>query len=190
MIRLLGIISLIFSSLIFVSCDSSKGKLQEKIQQMQSSKVLIPYEQMSCWATDSLESADSGKKAKLKLIHDVDSAQCSTCYLLKITMFKELFDLEKTTNNRFTNIFIIAPGIKDKKRLLSEYMKDLLPHTIFVDTAHVFVKSNPHIPEENMFHTFLLDDSDNVVLVGNPITNSDIKKIFYNQIKEISSKNK
>ena len=37
---------------------------------------------------------------------------------------------------------------------------------------------NPQIPKDRMFHTFLLDESDSVVLVGNPMQNNQIDNLL------------
>ena len=53
-------------------------------------------------------------------------------------------------------------------------MAPLLP--VHVDTAGVFIRENPHIPREAVYHTFLLDKDNRVVLVGNPSRSEKIKR--------------
>ena len=52
-------------------------------------------------------------------------------------------------------------------------------HTpVFIDTLSFFRRHNPQIPKDRMFHTFLLDESDSVVLVGNPMQNNQIDNLL------------
>lgn len=37
-------------------------------------------------------------------------------------------------------------------------------------------------------HTFLLDKNNNVILVGNPLVNKEIEKLFYKRTQELLSK--
>lgn len=166
------------------ACNPRKAEVQRKVEQMQASVMAIPYEEMECWATDSVISGSPWNKAKLKLVHYVDSATCSSCYLQKIALKKNLFSMETFSNNEFYNVFIISPDRKSKETLRSKYREKLIPQTIFVDTANVFMKANANIPSESMFHTFLLDENNKVVLVGNPMLNNKIEDMMISILEE------
>lgn len=49
---------------------------------------------------------------------------------------------------------------------------------IYIDTLGVFAKRNSHIPKESMYHVFLLDNENYIILVGNPLTNKTIENHF------------
>lgn len=179
-------ISFIFSlvyCILFTACNDSKDKMQHNIRQMQSTPISIPYSDMVCWSEDSISPIDLCKQAQLKLVHYVDSVQCTTCYLHKIAQYKKLFQLEQESNFKFINVFVMAPGSKRKRMLLSDYKNKLLPQVLFVDTARVFAKKNRTIPSEEMYHTFLLNENDSVILVGNPVIYPKIAKLFYSTVK-------
>lgn len=55
---------------------------------------------------------------------------------------------------------------------------------IYVDTTQHFRRHNPNIPSDVMFHTFLLDSDNKVILVGSPIQNNRIQNLFKKIIKE------
>ena len=61
-------------------------------------------------------------------------------------------------------------------------MAPLLP--VHVDTAGIFIRENPHIPREAVYHTFLLDKDNRVVLVGNPSRSEKIKEMFWQIVEE------
>ena len=43
---------------------------------------------------------------------------------------------------------------------------------------------NPHLPKNKALHTFLLDENNNVILVGDPLHNKKIEEMFYKIVKE------
>lgn len=166
------------------ACDNHKKKAVENVKRMQSTPITLSFNKMVCWSEDYLGTIDLCKGAKLKLVHYIDSAQCTTCYLQSVVQDDNLLRIEKASRNQFINVFVIEPGERRKKILQSDYKHGLLPKLVFVDTAHVFVKENSNIPEEIIYHTFLLDENDRVLLVGNPLTNENVHNIFLHIINE------
>ena len=53
-----------------------------------------------------------------------------------------------------------------------------------IDSSDIFIKKNPHIPLKGVYHTFLLDENNNVILIGNPINNKKINRLFQKLIKD------
>ncbi len=174
----------VISSCILLACNSQERELQEKIEKLQSAAINIPYERMTCWASDSIFEVSPWNKANLKLVHYIDSATCSTCYLQKAARNELICRMEELSNNEFYNIFIINPDNKAKKRLEAEFRDKAIPQTIFVDSANVFTEVNPNIPSESMYHTFLLDENNKVILVGNPIANEKIGDMLQSVVKK------
>lgn len=166
------------------ACNSHKAEVQATVEEMQSSAITIPYERMECWASDSILEDRPWNKAKLKMVHYVDSATCSTCYLQKVAIYGLLFNMETQSNNDFYNVFIINPNIIAKKKLISDFSGKLIPQTIFVDSTNVFMESNPNLPSESMYHTFMLDENNKVILVGNPMLNKQIEDMMLSIVEE------
>ena len=178
------ILSFTIGCCIITACNSHKEDVQKALEKMQSSTICIPYERMECWTSDSILEDRPWNKAKLKLVHYVDSATCSTCYLQKIAIYGFLFSMEAQSNNDFYNVFIINPNIIAKKKLISDFSGKLIPQTIFVDSTNVFMESNPNLPSESMYHTFMLDENNKVILVGNPMLNKQIEDMMLSIVEE------
>ena len=168
---------------VIFACNSHEKEFQN-IEAMQSEKTTIPYELMDCWANDSVTEVSPWKNAKYKLIHYIDSASCSSCYLQKVKINDFLFHMEELSNNEFYNVIILTPGSNAKKDLEHLFSEKLIPQTIFIDSANTFLQRNPHIPSETMYHTFLLDENDKAILVGNPITNKKIKELLMSRFEK------
>ena len=182
-------IARLFGALIMVvfllsSCNSSNKKMLEAIELMQSTPISIPYNQMACWSSDSLLNTTPWIHAKLKLVHYLDSAMCQSCYLQKAVQYRILFQLEEETKNEFCNVFIITPDENVKKKLAIEFYASMLPPTIFVDSTNIFKRVNKNIPSGELYHTFLLDENNNVILVGDPLFNPKIENLLISTVNE------
>lgn len=88
------------------------------------------------------------------------------------------------SDNEFYKIFIINPDSKAKKMLESKYSDNLILQTIFADSANVFMEVDPNIPSESMYHTFLLDENNKVILVGNLMFNKQIEDMMLSIVEE------
>lgn len=171
---------------LITACESNKSKIKKTIEQMQSAQIEIPYDKLDCWTSDSIKEISPWKKAKLKLVHYIDSAQCSSCYLVKKQALEPLIKLEKESNNQFYNTFIVQPGVNSRnwKVLTEKYKHKSTPTTLFIDSVNVFIEANPNMPSESMYHTFLLDENNKVILVGNPMLNKQIEDMMLSIVEE------
>ena len=57
-------------------------------------------------------------------------------------------------------------------------------YPVILDTLGQFERLNPHLPKNKALHAFLLDENNNVILVGNPLLNKKIKEMFYRIVEE------
>lgn len=169
---------------ILIACNSRKNDILDKVKKMQSTAIKIPYERMNCWTNDSIYKISPWSESKLKLVHYIDSSTCNSCYLKEAAKNGLLHRLESLTNNKLYNVFIANPSNQQKNKLRTEFNKKLTPQTLFVDTAHIFAQMNPNIPPESMYHTFLLDENNKVILVGNPMVNKQIVEMIVSIVKE------
>lgn len=65
---------------------------------------------------------------------------------------------------------------------------DFLP--CILDIEDSFAKANAHLPSNNAFHSFFINKKNEVVLVGDPTTNSAVGKLFQKHILEQNDKNR
>ena len=163
--------------------------MQETVEKMQQKAIEIPYDRMACWTNDSILEISPWKKAKMKLVHYIDSATCSSCYLQKAATNEFLNSMERLSKKEFYNVFIINPDKKTRTRIEDDFKEKQIPSTVFLDSANIFMELNPNIPSESMFHTFLLDENNKVILVGNPMVNQQVEDMMLAVIeKELGKK--
>ena len=118
----------------------------------------------------------------LKMIIYVDPKDCTDCKLLALMPY-HMFILENATNTNFGVIFILhTPNMEEAEVILKEIN---FPHTVFYDLNGDFERLNPHLPQDDVFHTFLMNESNDVLLVGNPTHNEALKELYLKAIKYV-----
>ena len=60
-------------------------------------------------------------------------------------------------------------------------------HVVYIDESGVFGRLNTHIPQDFHYHSFLLDSTNRVTLVGNPTANEDVRKLLYEKVFNLQS---
>lgn len=172
---------LIFLSIVVVSCK--RLSIQEKVHMMEASPINLLTDSLT-FIDDSL-CAVSHKQiidAEYKYVVYFDSTYCKPCQISKLHLWQKY--LSNYSPSRLSCLFIFSSNLNDRQSYADALYNSELKYPIFLDTRNVFLKHNPHIPEELMFHTFLLDGNNNVILVGNPLYNEDIKKLFLDIINK------
>lgn len=116
--------------------------------------------------------------AAVKYVIHYDSTDCVTC---KIKLLKS-YDILKSSdcNDSIESIPIILFSIPEN--YIDELMKELkfldLDFPIYIDYTNSFCDINPQIPNDKRFHSFLLDIENKVSLVGDPMLNPSILKLY------------
>ena len=57
---------------------------------------------------------------------------------------------------------------------------------ILLDTKGEFLQNNPTIPKSQKYHTFMVDENNKVVLVGNPMGNEKMWELYKKEIARLS----
>ena len=66
-------------------------------------------------------------------------------------------------------------------------VEDLKLHhyQIKIDSTNQFIRQNVIIPSDALFHTFLLDEQNRIIVVGNPLFNDKLWNLYYSEIQRI-----
>lgn len=174
----------LFGTMVICGCEHRQSKFEHKMRLMRSQKVNIPFNAMSCWINDSMQCSRPWENASMKLVVYTDSSQCSTCTLKHMSLWSDFVKLENKYNNQFQLVFIMETRSGTASKLVPFFRQTALNHPMYIDSTGVFIKTNPHIPSERMFHVFLLDEKKNVVLVGNPEFNPKIEDMLLTILEE------
>ncbi len=177
---------LLFALFIIISCvnNNNDNKVMEVLNAMHMESVNLNLDGMMCryGAKDTV--IDNGT-ALLKMVLYVDSSECSPCMLDRMYLWNDIIEETEKYNDRIRFIFIFEP--KHGKFALEDVLlaaeSSGLNNCIYVDTAMLFKKQNPNLPGDKLYHAFLIDERDNILLVGNPVVNKKVKELFDRTVK-------
>lgn len=171
---------------VITSCHSTNkhDDIVATIMEMGRYKTKLPVSEMMCWKNDSFGNySDSIDNSKLKLVVYADTTNCSLCFLNHMNIWNDFLPLEKKYNGAIRFVFIIEARHNESRLLYNMLGSIGLNHPIYIDEKLAFRKSNPHIPGESIYHTFVLDENNNILLVGDPLRNEEIEKLLYELIE-------
>jgi hypothetical protein len=139
-----------------------------------------------------------------RLVVWTDSVACSSCRLGNMFQYDEIIgyrggtetgagnanetsgdDVETRTEEGFEPIFIFSPPRVKIDEVLLTLERTRFDYPVFIDEKGLFPATNPHIPSDSRFHTFLLDRGGKVVLVGDPVNNPRLWDLYKTTIAEL-----
>ena len=160
-------------SLILLGCKSDKERIEGKIVQMKSHPVDLCLEKMDSRRNPLMEGHN-----KYTLVVYVDSAECSPCALSKLRFWNPVIESAKKRRLDVAFVFILAPKSTEMEDVNLELDVTDLQSSIYVDTSFIFRKKNDFIPSEQEYHTFLLGQDGEILVIGNPLENGKLKAIY------------
>ena len=121
-----------------------------------------------------------------KMVVYVDSAGCTSCGINKMFLWDPLITYAETYKGKLKFYFIFSTPKSDNVR--NALITNPFNYPVLIDEKGEFEKLNPHLPKNKAMHSFLLDKNNNVIMVGNPLHNKEIEKLFYQQTQELLRK--
>lgn len=179
-------IAIIFMSLLL--CYACKEKedneyersLKLKLRSFKESAFVFP-ESMLAKNYNEKEPADTNLLNRpYKMVVYLNSEGCQSCKLQSLLPLY-LFVRENENLEKSGVIIILNPSDFSKVDGILSQMR--FRYTVFYDLDGALEHLNPNLPPEERFHTFLLDDKNSIVLVGNPLHNIKMKRLY---MKELS----
>lgn len=166
--------------LLVSSCEESeKERLSRLVKEWEGKEILFPTH--STFTIQGKDTVDfQFQDAGYKVVTYVDSVGCTSCKL-QLHRWKEfLSEVDSLTNGNVSFLFYFHP--KDMKELRYLTRRDAFTHPVCFDEKDEFNQLN-HFPSEMMFQTFLLDERNRVVALGNPVLNPNVKELYLNLIR-------
>lgn len=110
-----------------------------------------------------------------KVLVYVDSMGCTSCRLQLHEWKKFIAEVDSATGGRVPFLFFLSPKSVKEARFITR--RDDFTYPICVDMQNRLDSLN-RFPEEDMFHTFLLDGENRVTVIGNPIHNRSVRALY------------
>ena len=118
-------------------------------------------------------------KSGYKILVYTDSIGCVGCNL-RLPQWKEwMKQIDSISDNKVSFLFFVHP--KDETDLLLLLQRQNFNVPVCIDKNNSLNKLN-HFPANAMLHTFLLDEHNKVLAIGNPMHNPKIKELYMNII--------
>ena len=174
--KCLGLLCVFVSFLI--SCDNNL--LNKQIKDFASTPIIIPIDKME-YKICSLfhDTIQIGKN--YRVVNYIDKHQCVDCvlsYYSAIEGDKQYEDIMK----RVSMVYIIDVDSLTKDDVCSYLYNERIKGKVYLDSQGSFIKSNPMVAESQLFQTFVLDDSNKIVLLGDPFKNEQMVELLRTRI--------
>ena len=176
-------VTFICTALFFVACSNRERQFTQEIKVLQSKAIQLPSKGLFMRQGVEVQKIDVNKEV-LKLVVYADSIGCTACAINHIDSWGHFIDYAEQFNNQLRFYFIFSPMKKEVRGTELMIANTMFDYPILLDTLGEFEKLNPHLPKNRALHTFLLDENNNVILVGNPSQNRKIKEMFYKTVEE------
>lgn len=166
-----------------VSCKTAR--IKKELKEFVGQQIVLP---------DSMRSTVNGRDttltgftdAEVKLVVFYDSVVCSSCRINRMYEWQEVIATSIGLKHKFNAVFIFSPREGAESQLITSLKAAQLDYPVFIDSEALFLKRNPGIPSGEIFHTFLLDRQNRVVLVGNPVGNEQLWELYKKEIRELT----
>ena len=117
--------------------------------------------------------------SKYKILVYTDSIGCVGCNLRLSQWLEWMIQIDSISDNKVSFLFFIHP--KDMRDLLLLLCSQSFDIPVCIDRNDSLNKLN-HFPSNAMLQTFLLDEHNKVLAIGNPMHNPKIKELYMNII--------
>lgn len=180
---------LFVSAITLVSfCVSRDNTTERELAQMLSTKINLSLSSMEYYPSSSSAVIDykcKNSQSRYQLVVFTDSTECTPCFISRISDWKEVTEeLFFDSCRSIKMLFIYSPSQSNIQKIKQVVKDTEIDWPIYIDTAYVFLQENKHVPVNRQFHTFLLNDKDEVLCVGNPLYNEKIRNIYKSIIRE------
>lgn len=118
-----------------------------------------------------------------------DSTQCSGCKLSGINSLEHFVKFCKDTATQANVDIVFSPPVDIQEAFEDAVENVKLNYPIYIDFIGAFAKQNRKLPKTEQLHTFLLDATGRVVLVGDPTQNPKLWNLYKKNIEILCNNN-
>lgn len=169
---------ILLAIMLFSCTESRKQEIERTTLKWLGKEVLFPSKMtFTRFATDTVNYDFS--KSNYKIVVYVDSLGCTGCRL-QLKKWKEFIStLDSMTNSSVSVMFVF------QSKNISE-IEDLLLQNNFLMPIYVDIEDKMNnlnrFPKDPRFQTFLIDKNNRIKVIGNPISNLNINKLYIDVI--------
>lgn len=165
--------------LILGSCkESEKDKITRLVNEWNEKLIVFPEDMVyTRYGKDTV--TFNLPDSEFTVLFYIDSIGCTTCKLQSLRWTELMNEMDTLYNGKVSFQFVLRP--MNRKELTSSLKRDKFVYPVLIDEHNQFNKMN-NLPQEEAFHTFLLNKQNKVIAIGNPVSNPKIKELYFNII--------
>ena len=172
-------------TMIFTGCKPDKKRIEAEqiVKEWLGKKILFPENsKCSVQRKDTTIAFCKGLfDTEFKVLLYADSAGCSDCRLKLFEWENLIAESDSLFHGKLNFLFFFQPKNSNSRDLEFIIHKNRFDYPVFFDVNNKLDRLN-HFPKDVSFQCFLLDKNNKVLMIGNPILNSKIWKLYKEQI--------
>ena len=119
-----------------------------------------------------------------KILIYVDTVDCTTCRVRNLIFWQDLMEDYQELDSALNLIYVINPRPEVEVEV-EAILYELGLKNVWLDRDNDFIKMNPFVPRDKKFHVFLLNKENKIELIGSPIGNKKLDKLYRKVIKNL-----
>lgn len=165
---------------ILCSCKhTEKNRISSLVKDLYGKEILFPKElNFTLLNGDTIDYVLDN--SKYRIVHYVDSTGCMSCKLKLFEWKRWVAKLRSDFSENVDVIFVFSN--KNVKEMMGLLEREMFNYPFFLDTLDVFNHLNK-LPADFSFHTFLLNQDNQIVAIGNPVYNMEVGKLYLKIIR-------
>ena len=172
---------------IATACLSGCHRLEMRkmLRKMMGSTVVLP-ENITCYNNGIWSELNDSIRDTPKFVFYIDSTDCSTCVLSHIGQYYHVFTYADSTK-AFIPFVLLSIGEKHYDEITHCIILTEPSYPIYIDTENLFKPLNPFIPDDDRFHSFLINERGSPILVGLPKADTRGVEILNKAINKLNN---
>lgn len=158
--------------------------ISRELQRFTGSRVSFPSSLQRVAGRDIRPFEIDDSKARIVIYYD--STACGTCLIGKLPEWDPLIDSVATICPDADLVFVMSPKSDEYNAVLRTTIINSADYNVALDKAGDFIRFNPHIPSDERLHAFLLDRNGEVLLVGSPLHNSELWRLYKDMLARMN----
>ncbi|KIO47121.1 MULTISPECIES: hypothetical protein [Sanguibacteroides] len=159
---------------LFFSCQSDEKRMEKNIQkEWRGKKIAFPTTLEAKFLGEDTTCNDLLNKCYSILVY-VDSNECSECRLQLYEWYKKITETRAYSDSL---AFLFVAHVENPKQVVILSKQNNFRYPIFFDKKGMMGKLNK-FPDSYQFKTFLLNEKKEVVLMGTPIGNDELWRLY------------
>ena len=162
-----------FLALLFISCKGNKQQLAALLKEWEQKEIIFPSH--TVFTIQGKDTVDFCIKDQYKVLVYTDSTGCTGCRLRLADWKKFMQQVDSTSADSVQFLFFFFP--KKGMELHHTLKMALFNNPVCIDKQDSLNILN-HFLQRMDFQTFLLNENNKVVAVGNPIYNNKVRDLY------------